>query len=55
MRLTEFIFELLAVKSKIKQVISCFYGNLLCLKMVTMIEQCFDTKIRVSTDKQWFI
>ena len=60
MGVTELVFELSALKAKIKGVFSrsyCCYGNLLCHKnnsiLFTDIGQFVDTMIVVFNDKEW--
>ena len=57
MGVTELVFELYALKAKIKGVFSrsyCSYGNLLCQENNTTSDWAvFDTKIVASIDKEW--
>ena len=60
MGVTEFLFELLAPKAKIKGVFSrsyCCYGNILChennTNVFTSDWALFDNMIVASVDKEW--
>ena len=60
MGVTELVFELQALKAKIKGVFSrsyCCYGNLLChennTNVFTSDWAIFDTMIVASADKEW--